>query len=282
MVGALIPETAKQLALRFRDNEIPAVAASLAFHLILALFPFLLALLSLLSTIGNPQLATIVLGYFQQLVPDSVYTLVASYMRPIISGENSAPGLFTFSILFTLWSASGAFSSLIRALNKAYGVEETRPFWKVRGMALLMTAGLSLMIVVGALLLILGPQIGRALASLFGLGPLFELVWSVVRWPVALLFLVVTVALLYYFAPNVDQRLRWIVPGGIFSVLLWVAASLAFSFYVANYGSYNRIYGSLGTVIVLLLYLYITSIILLLGAELNATLDHLRKPPANG
>src|SRR3712207_562055 len=135
-----------------------------------------------------------------------------------------------------------------------------------------MTLGLSVLVLIGVLLLVVGEPIGRAIANLFGLDDLFLLVWDVARWPVALFFMVITVALLYYFAPDVDQPFRWITPGGLIGVLLWVLASVAFNFYVSNFGSYNKTYGSIGAVIVLLLYLYISSLTILFGAELNATL----------
>jgi membrane protein len=193
-------------------------------------------------------------------------------MADVLSGQNPAPGLLSFGILGTLWVASGALSALINALNRIYGIRETRPFWKVKGLAILMTVGLSGLVFLGVFLLVFGPHVGTAIAGFFGLGPFFEVVWHVVRWPVALVFLMVPVALIYYLAPDAGQPFRWITPGGFAAVLLWVLASLAFSFYVGNFGAYDATYGSIGTVIVLLLYLYISSLAILLGAELNAAL----------
>jgi membrane protein len=249
----------------------------LAFYLILALFPFLLVLVSLMGTFSSPELAGEVLGYFREVTPDQVYGIVESYLSDIIAGNRPAPGLFSVGLVLTLWSASGAFAALIAALNKAYDVEETRPFWKVRGIALLMTLGLSVMIIIGVLLLVAGPPIGRGIADLFGLGEVFTLIWNVVQWPVALSLMVFTVALLYYFAPDAEQPFRWITPGGLIGVLLWVLASVIFRFYVSNFGSYDATYGSIGAVIVLLLYLYISSLTILFGAELNATLVRLKE-----
>jgi membrane protein len=147
----------------------------------------------------------------------------------------------------------------------------------VRGIAILMTLGLSVLILAGVLLLVLGPQIGTTVADIFGLDRLFLLVWDIVRWPVALFFMVLTVALLYYFAPDANQPFRWITPGGLIGVLLWVLASVGFNFYVSNFGSYNKTYGSLGAVIILLLYLYISSLTILFGATLNATLVRMKE-----
>jgi membrane protein len=261
----------------FQRDDALGIAAQLAYYLILALFPFILVLVSLLGTFGSEELASEVLGYFQQVMPDQAYEIIKDFTDNIISGKAEAPGLFTFGILFTLWAASGAFAALINALNRAYDVQETRPFWKVRSIAILMTLGLSVLILIGVLLLVLGPQIGEAIANVFGLERTFLVVWEVARWPVALFFMMFTVALLYYFAPDVDQPFRWITPGGLIGVVLWVLASVGFNFYVSNFGSYNKTYGSIGAVIVLLLYLYISSLTILFGATLNATLVRMKE-----
>lgn len=270
-------KTLKATVQEFVRDDAMGLAAQLAYYLILALFPFILVLVSLLGTFGNPELASTILTYFQQVMPAQVYDLFEQFLGPIISGENPAPGLLSFGILFTIWSASGAFSALINALNRAYDAQETRPFWKTKGIAILMTLGLSILIVSGVLLLVLGPSIGSALASFFGLSGTFELVWNIVRWPIALGFMVLAVALMFYFAPDVNQPFRWITPGGLVGVLLWVIASLAFSLYVNNFGSYDQTYGSIGVVIVLLLYLYIASLTILFGATLNAILVRMKE-----
>jgi membrane protein len=261
----------------FQRDDALGLAAQLAFYLILALFPFLLVLVSLMGTFSSPELADQVLGYFREVTPQQVYEIIDSYLHDIIAGNRPAPGLFSVGLVIALWSASGAFAALINALNRAYDVEETRPFWKVRGIALLMTLGLSVMIMIGVLLLVAGPPIGRGIADLLGLGEVFTLVWNVVQWPVALSLMVFAVALLYYFAPDAGQPFRWITPGGLIGVLLWVLASVIFRFYVSNFGSYDATYGSIGAVIVLLLYLYISSLTILFGAELNATLVRLKE-----
>lgn len=270
-------KTLKTTVQEFQRDDAMGLAAQLAYYLILAIFPFILVLVSLLGTFGNPELASTILAYFQRVMPEQVYDLFEQFLGPIISGENPAPGLLSFGILFTIWSASGAFAALINALNRAYDVQETRPLWKVRGIAVLMTLGLSVLILSGVLLLVLGPGIGSAIAGVFGLDDTFELVWNIVRWPIALGFMVLAVALIFYFAPDVNQPFRWITPGGLVGVLLWVIASLAFSLYVNNFGAYDQTYGSIGVVIVLLLYLYIASLTILFGATLNATLVKMKE-----
>src|ERR671933_836555 len=267
----------KAAVTEFQRDDALGLAAQLAFYLILALFPFLLVLVSLMGTFSSPALASNVLEYFREVTPPQVYQIIDSYLSDTISGNNPAPGLFSVGLVITLWSASGAFAALINALNKAYDVEETRPFWKVRGIALLMTLGLSVLILMGVSLLVAGPGIGSVIAGFFGLSSAFELIWNIVRWPAALFFMVFTVALLYYFAPDANQPFRWITPGGFIGVILWVLASLVFRFYVSNFGSYDETYGSIGAVIVLLLYLYISSLTILFGAELNTTLVRLKE-----
>ena len=270
-------QTLKATVQQFMRDDALGLAAQLAYYLILALFPFILVLFSLLGTFGTEQLASDLLGYFRRVMPEQIFDLIRTYMKPILSGEKQAPGLLSFGVLFTIWSASGAFSALINALNRAYDVQETRPFWKVKGLAILLTLGLSVLVLAGVLLLVVGEPIGRTVADVFGLGSVFVFVWGIVRWPVAFLFLVLTVAFLYYFAPNAGQPFRWITPGGLIAVLLWVLASAAFSVYVNNFGSYNETYGSIGVVIVLLLYLYIASLTILFGATLNATLVRMKE-----
>lgn len=259
-------------------DDMMGLAAQLAFYLTLALFPFLLVLFSLMGTFSSDRFATSLLAYFVQVLPAPVYNLIEAYALDILSGRDPAAGLISFGIIGTLYVISNAFAAVIRALNKAYDVEETRPFWKVRAIALLMAVGLSGIIFVALVLLIAGPGLGRTIAAYFGYRELFVLFWSVFRWLVALAILVFTFALLYYFAPDVRQPFRWITPGGLIGVVLWVLASLVFRLYVgSDFVSYNETYGSIGAAIVLLLYLYIVSLAILVGAELNAVLIKMKE-----
>lgn len=270
-------KTLKATVQEFVKDDAMGLAAQLSYYLILALFPFILVLVSLTSLIGNPELASTVLAYFRQVMPTQLFQLFEGFIGPVIDGSSPAPGLLSFGILFTIWSASGAFTAFINALNKAYDVEETRPFWKVRGIAVLMTLGLSALIIFAVLLLVLGPSIGSGVAGYFGLGGTFEFVWNIVRWPVALMLMILAVALLFYLAPDAGQPFRWITPGGFVGVFLWLVASAAFSLYVNSFSSYDQTYGSIGVVIVLLLYLYIASLTILFGATLNATMVRLKE-----
>lgn len=270
-------KTLKATVQEFIKDDAMGLAAQLSYYLILALFPFILVLVSLTSLVGDPDLASTVLTYFRGVMPTQLFQLFEGFIGPVINGSSPAPGLLSFGILFTIWSASGAFTAFIGALNKAYDVEETRPFWKVRGISILMTLGLSVLIILAVLLLVLGPSIGSGLASYFGLSGTFVFVWNIARWPAALLLMILAVAMMFYFAPDAGQPFRWITPGGFVGVFLWLVASAAFSLYVNNFGSYDQTYGSIGVVIVLLLYLYIASLAILFGATLNATLVRLKE-----
>ena len=269
----------KRAVQEFQRDDALGLAAQLAYYLILALFPFILFLIAVLDTFSDPAFAQYVLEYLKQVLPGQVFELIEGYVGGFLGDESSAPGLLSVGILVTIWFASGAFSAIIDALNKAYDVEETRPYWKVKGIAILMTMGLSGLILAAILLLVVGPNIGGAIADYFRLGDVFDVVWSIARWVVALLFLVFTVALIYYFGPDAEQPFRWITPGGFVGVFLWVLASLAFRFYISSFGgdSYSATYGSIGAVIILLLYLYISSLCILFGAELNATLVRMKE-----
>ena len=271
-------QTLKATVQEFVRDDALGLAAQLAFYLILALFPFILFLVALIDTFSDPDFVKKVYDYLGRVLPTQVFDLIRAYTENTLRNRDTAPGLLSVGILGTIWATSGAFAALINALNRAYDVQETRPFWKVRGIAILMTLGLSALVAAGVLLLVAGPSIGETVAEVFTLDDEFLFAWNIARWPAALLFMVTTVALVYYFAPDADQPFRWITPGGFIGVLLWVLASLAFNLYASSdFNTYNETYGSIGTVIILLLYLYISSLTILFGATLNATLVRIKE-----
>ena len=271
-------QTLKATVQEFVRDDALGLAAQLAFYLILALFPFILFLVALIDTFSDPDFVKKVYDYLGRALPTQVFDLIRAYTENTLRNRDTAPGLLSVGILGTIWATSGAFAALINALNRAYDVQETRPFWKVRGIAILMTLGLSALVAAGVLLLVAGPSIGETVAEVFTLDDEFLFAWNIARWPAALLFMVTTVALVYYFAPDADQPFRWITPGGFIGVLLWVLASLAFNLYASSdFNTYNETYGSIGTVIILLLYLYISSLTILFGATLNATLVRIKE-----
>ena len=272
--------TLKATVQEFLRDDALGLAAQLAFYLILAIFPFILFCVAILDAFSSsdPQFVTELFDYLKRLLPAQVYALIYTYTEHTLRNGDTAPGLLSIGILGTVWAASGAFAALINALNRAYDVQETRPFWKVRGIAILMTFGLSALLLIGVLLLVAGPSIGSTIAQVFTLDDEFMVAWNIARWPAALLFMITTVALLFYFAPDANQPFRWITPGGVIGIVLWVVASVAFNLYLSSdFNTYDRTYGSIGTVIILLLYLYVSSLTILFGATLNATLVRIKE-----
>jgi membrane protein len=153
-------------------------------------------------------------------------------------------------------------------------VRESRPFWKVWGIALLLVIGLSVLIVIGTVLLVFGPQLGGLIAERVGLDHAFTIGWNILRWPLSLFFLIFAIANIYYFAPDVEQEWKWITPGSISAIIVWILSSLGFSYYVSNFGSYNKIYGSIGTIIVLMTWMYLLGFVILVGGEMNSEIEH--------
>jgi len=258
----------KQLAERVIDDDITALAAQLAYDLLLSFFPFILLLLTMLSY--SDLKSTYVMEYLHQIVPKSAFDLIYT---TVISMSRSATGnLLSLSIIGTIWSGSSGFRAIIKGLNKAYDEEETRPYWKTLAISILFMVGLALTIILAVALVVFGQMLGKHIATRLNLSNSFILNWDIIRYLVSLIAMAFTFASLYHFTPC--RRLTWmeVLPGAIFSTLGWLISSLGFAYYVNNYNNYSGAYGGIGAVIVLMLWLYITSIIILLGGEVNALL----------
>ena len=247
-------------------------AAQLAYYFLFALFPFLLFLVTLLGYIPVPDLLDHIMSLLAHALPREALTLVQDNVHSLVTQPRG--GLLSFGIIAALWTSSSAITAIMAGLNRAYGVEENRPWWKVRITALLLTLGSSLFVIAATVLLIFGPQLGTWIASSVGLGDVFAAAWNVARWVIILGCLIVALAALYYFAPDVQQQWRWITPGSVCAVIGWILASLGFAYYVNNFGSYNATYGSIGAVIVLLTWMYATGFFILVGGELNSEIEH--------
>jgi membrane protein len=247
-------------------DRISDVAGMVTFYGLLALFPFLLFLVALGSLLIDPAQATQLIDQLSRIAPGPVTQILGDRVHSL--AETRSTGLLTISALVAIWSASGGISALMRALDTTYGVEERRPWWKTRGIALGMTLAAAALALVAALLAVAAPALARAVG-----GPLGTvLLWG--RLPVAGLMMMFLWACLYYFLPDVEQRFRFITPGSVVGVVLWVLASWGFSVYVANFGKYEVTYGALGGVVVMLVWMWISSQVVLLGAEINAVLEH--------
>jgi membrane protein len=254
----------KELKRELVCDAVDDVAAALAFWGILALFPFLLFLVSLASWLAHPKMVDDLVIQLYRVAPAQVADILRARVESLIASRS--PGLLTVSAIGAIWAGSGGVASLIRALNTAYGVRETRPFWKVRALAIATMIAGAFTALLAALLALVTPAIAHWIG-----GPLGTLIlWA--RMPLAGLVVMALVAVLYVVLPNVEQKFRFLTPGAIVAVVLWIAASLGFSVYVQHFGSFDVSYGALGGVIVLLLWMWLSALSVVLGAEINAIL----------
>jgi membrane protein len=268
---------ARKTAREFGRDQCTDLAAALVYFSVQALFPGLLALVSLLGLFGQSQhVVDTVAGFLQGFDP----SLVAAAKKPIagLAKSPAAPATFIIGVLGALWSASGYVGAFGRAMNRVYEVEEGRTTLRRRPAQLGVTAVVLILVVIAALILVVSGPIAGSIGGVLGLSSVTVLVWSIVKWPVLVAIVVVMVGLLYYFSPNVKQpKFRWMSVGALLAIVIWALASLAFGFYVANFSKYNATYGSLGAVIIFLLWLWITNIALLFGAEFDAELERGRE-----
>ncbi len=250
-------------------------AAALSYYFLLALFPlllFLTAVLGLFAEAGT-ELRGNLLGYLGQIAPRTAATLVAETVDEI--SQNAGSGKLSLGLLAALWFASQGMRAITDTLNAAYGVKESRSYWRVSVRSLGLTVGLAVLIISALALVLYGGEIGESLAGRFGLGELFVSVWAVLQWPIVLAFVLLAFALIYYYAPDLrHQKWYWITPGSLTAVLLWLFVSFVFRFYLRYFDSYSVTYGSLGAVIILLLWFYLTGAAILIGGKVNAEIEH--------
>jgi membrane protein len=270
--GLGMVELGKRIVSEVQKDNCLGNAAQLSFYFLLALFPFLLFLTALLAYVPIPNLMDKIFNLMGTILPGEAMSMVQDNVQYIVTQQRG--GLLSFGIAMALWSASSAITAVMDTLNRAYDVAEGRPFWKVRGLAIFLTMILSVLIVTAMVLLVFGPYLGNWVAEQFGLGYVFQVAWNLLRWVIIVAFLVLAMALIYYMAPDVEQEWKWLTPGSIFSVLAVIGVSLAFSYYVENFGSYNKTYGSIGAVIVLLLWMYLVGFLILVGGEMNSEIEH--------
>jgi membrane protein len=277
--GLSVKELVKRVVRSVYENNCLGQAAQLAYYFLFALFPFLLFLTTLLGYLPLPNFMNELQAVLAGVMPGETLALMQDNVHGLI--QNQRGGLLSFGIITALWTSSSAVMAIMDNLNRAYGVKEGRPLWKVWGLALLLVLGLSVFLLLSLILLMFGPYIGSWLARQVGLGNVFELVWNILRWPVIVMLLIFTMAIIYYMTPDVEQEWKWITPGSIVAMTAWILTSLGFSYYVANFGSYNKIYGSIGTVIVLMTWMYLLGFFILLGGEINAEIEHSAKSGKN-
>jgi membrane protein len=253
------------------DDDCPGLAAQLAYFVLLFLFPFLMLLVVLAGlAVDDPEsLLETLTERMAGFVPEDAVGLLVDYADRTLRTRTS--GVLFFAVLLVLGSGSAASQAVVKAANRAYEVRETRPFFKIWGISVLMGLGVTLL--VGALAFAtFGPEIGGYVQRLTGLPGVFLLFWGALSWVLAFLVVTLALAVLYYLAPNAGLPFKWITPGGFMATVLMLAASVALNLYVSNIGRYDQVYGQLGAVVVLMLWLYVTGLMVLIGVEMNAVL----------
>jgi membrane protein len=248
------------------------LAAQLAYYFFLALFPALLFLVALASYFPIANLVDQITAMLARVAPYEALKLIQDQLIKISQDKNG--GLLTIGMIGTFWSTSSGVTAIIDTLNQAYDIQETRPWWKVKLIALGLTIALAVFILVSFALVLVGPTLAEKVAVWMHLGPVFEWTWKILQWPLIFCLVAFAIAMIYYFAPDAEQDWIWITPGSVLATMLWVLISLGFKFYVARFGSYNATYGTIGGIIVLLTWFYVSSLAILIGAELNAEIEH--------
>lgn len=270
--------TWKQLAGRVvrevQTDDVFGYAAQLSFYFLMALFPLLLLLTDLFGYFAQgPELRASLLGYFARVLPPTAFQLVVDTLNQITLGAGG--GKLSVGIIATLWAASNGMAAVCEGLNAAYEIKDGRPWWKVRILAILLTVAFAVFIVFAMVLVLLGGKIGEMLGAWSGYRETFTLAWNIIRWPVIIVMVLLAINLLYRFAPDLkDWEWRWMTPGALIAAALWILMSVGFQFYLRFFNTYSATYGSLGAVIILMLWFYITGAAILVGAEVNSEIEN--------
>jgi membrane protein len=263
----------KRTGKEFKEDNLTDWAAALTYYGVLAIFPALIVLVSILGLVGESATQPLI-DNLGTVAPGPAKEIFTNAIKNLQGDQGAAGVLFIIGILGALWSASGYVAAFMRASNSIYDMEEGRPVWKTLPVRVGLTIVLLLLLAVTTLAVVLTGGLAEKVGNLVGLGDTAVTVWNIAKWPVLLVVVSFMFALLYWAAPNVKQPgFRWVSPGGILAVVGWLIASAAFAFYVGNFGSYNKTYGALGGVVVFLVWLWISNIMILLGAEFNAELE---------
>jgi len=259
----------KELVKRFMEDEVAGLSAQLAYFFLLSLFPFLIFLVTLVAFL--PFSHVDVLNFVREYAPVGTIDMIENNLNQILNNHNGK--LLSFGIIATIWSASNGINAIVRAFNKAYDVKESRHFLVARGMSIVLTFAMVFVIVVALLLPVFGKQIGLFFFSSFGLSEEFINIWNTIRWVVSACILFIVFSCLYFFAPNKRLHVKEVVSGAFFATFGWMFVSLGFSYYVTSFANYSATYGSLGGIIVLMIWFYLSGMIIILGGEINAILN---------
>lgn len=271
-LGGLTPLTlGKRVAAEISKDDLSGRAAQLAYYFLLALFPLLIFLISLFGYLAGPgsELRQALMENLSRVMPPTASDMVQKTIDEIVKARGA--GKLLFGLLAALWAASNGMGAITETLNVAYNVEETRPWWKRRLVAVGLTIAVSLLVIFSLVLVLYGGKLAEFLAANIGLGTTFVIAWKVLLWPAVLMLMFIAFGLIYYFAPNLEKpEWHWITPGAAVGLVLWVMGSLAFRIYLQFFDSYSATYGSLGALIILMLWLYISGFAVLIGGKVNS------------
>ncbi|MFT8319868.1 MAG: YihY/virulence factor BrkB family protein [Bacillus sp. (in: firmicutes)] len=263
-MGEVITFT-KKIAQRIKQDDVFDLAAQLAYYFLLSIFPLIIFMMTLLPYL--PITKEDLLGIIGTFAPGDSMNIIESNLEQVLSKNGT---LLSFGIIATIWSASNGLNAIVKAFNKAYDVEETRSFIVARAMSIVLTLAMIAVVVIALLLPVFGEQIGLFLFSQFSLSDEFLTVWGAVRFLVSPAILFIVFLALYWFAPNKKMKCVSAVPGAIFATVGWVIVSFGFSYYVGNFGNYSATYGSIGAIIITMIWFYLTGVIIMIGGEINA------------
>lgn len=268
-------EMGRRIWLEIYDSDLFTRAAALSYYFLLALFPLLLFLMAMLGYFADAgtDLRKNLLNYLGQVVPRSASELIYTTINEI--STDAGGGKLSFGLLAALWFASYGLGAVSETLNAAYGVRESRPWWRVRLTAVGLTITLAVLVISALALVLYGGEIGENMAQRLGLGTAFTIIWNILQWPIVLAFVLFAFALIYYFAPNLDhQKWYWVTPGSLTGIILWLLVSFCFRLYLRYFDRYSVTYGSLGAVIILMLWFYLTGAAILIGGKVNAEIEN--------
>jgi membrane protein len=270
----------KDIGKEINEDDVGGLAADMAYHFVMALFPFLLFLVALTSFIepvfGVDNLEQKIVDEVAKVAPPDVTSTVETLVSNVLN--NQSAGLLSIGLVLAIWSASGAMQTVMKAINRAYDVEEGRGFIPKRALAIGLTVLTAVFFIFATGLIIGGQFVSELVSDSLGVGGAGEVLWMIARFVGVLALVGLAIAFIYWKAPAKDQRWVWVSPGAIFFVVAWIIATVGFSFYIANFGSYNETYGTIGAAIIALLWFYITSFLIVLGAEINAVLEKRLSP----
>lgn len=268
-----IKEVARATAKEFSQDDFGGLAAESAYHILFSIFPLAIFAASMSAIINNVfglDLFGKIMNALTSALPTDARNAIAEPLAQVLSNQNG--GLLSFGIITALWSGSAAVSTFIKALNRAYDVEETRPFWRRKGIEILLTLFVGIVAASAFIVIVFGGKLGDAIATHVGGGHAFNVFWNIIRWPLILAFISLALAVLYWAGPNIKQKFQWISPGAVLATIVWLLAIGGFGLYVSKFGKYDKTYGTLGGMIILLLVFYISSMVIMLGGQLNSEL----------